>query len=782
MIESMKTWTVNRPDETIVNTFMKELSIPSIHAKILVSRGFSDVEEAKTFLHMEESCLHDPFLLFDMEKAVNRIHHSIEAGEKITIYGDYDADGVTSVTVLTTALEQLGANVDFAIPNRFEHGYGPNIDLFDELHKAGTSLIITVDNGISGLEAVAHAKSIGMDIIVTDHHEIGEKLPIADAIIHPRHPEGNYPFGELAGVGVAFKLACALLGEIPEELYEIAAIGTVADLVPLKGENRFLVKEGIRRMRMSERPAIQALVKVSGTEQRTLTEESLGFMIGPRLNAPGRLGSADPAVHLLKTEDKMEAMSIAQQLDTLNKERQALVTKIAEEAEQALVDMYGDMLPYVIVIAGEGWNPGVVGIVASRLTEKYYRPTIVLSVDLETGTAKGSGRSIVGFDLFKELSKTADLLPHFGGHEMAAGMSLSVEDVAEFRNRLNDQGKISLTDEMLTPQLQIDVPLEIGEIDVDVLEAMELLRPFGMSFEKPVFLIENLSASSVRKIGAAKNHLKLELSDGVDTLDVIGFGYGEIADQMSPGVKMSVTGDLQVNEWNGRKKPQMLLDDLQSNDRQLFDLRGIREPNRWISVIPDRNNLFIAFQETSIAFFQPILKNVQIHQFGQTELSETDHVIVLDLPSDTEQMKELIERTNPKRVYAHFFVNESLYFEGIPSREHFGWYYSFLKKRGSFDLRKQSQDLSKHKGWKVDTIYFMTKVFSELGFVKIENGLAIVIEDAEKKSLSEAPSYKQREHQIELEQMLVYAPYMDLKKWFDEICKETVNREEQLWI
>lgn len=778
----MKTWTVNRPDETIVNTFMKELSIPSIHAKILVSRGFSNVKEARTFLHMEESCLHDPFLLFDMEKAVNRIHHAIEAGEKITIYGDYDADGVTSVTVLTTALEQLGANVDFAIPNRFEHGYGPNIDLFDELHKAGTSLIITVDNGISGLEAVAHAKSIGMDIIVTDHHEIGEELPIADAIIHPRHPEGNYPFGELAGVGVAFKLACALLGEIPEELYEIAAIGTVADLVPLKGENRFLVKEGIRRMRMSERPAIQALVKVSGTEQRALTEESLGFMIGPRLNAPGRLGSADPAVHLLKTEDKMEAMSIAQQLDTLNKERQALVTKIADEAEQALVDMYGDMLPYVIVIAGEGWNPGVVGIVASRLTEKYYRPTIVLSVDLETGTAKGSGRSIAGFDLFKELSKTADLLPHFGGHEMAAGMSLSVEDVAEFRNRLNDQGKMSLTDDMLTPQLQIDVPLEIGEIDVDVLEAMELLRPFGMSFEKPVFLIENLSASSVRKIGAAKNHLKLELTDGVDSLDVIGFGNGEIADEMSPGVKLSVTGDLQVNEWNGRKKPQMLLDDIQSKDRQLFDLRGIREPNRWISVIPDKNNLFIAFQEASIAFFQPILKNVQIHQFGQTELSENDHVIVLDLPSDTEQMKELIERTNPKRVYAHFFVNESLYFEGIPSREHFGWYYSFLKKRGSFDLRKQAQDLSKHKGWKVDTIYFMTKVFSELGFVKIENGLAIVIEDAEKKSLSEAPSYKQREHQIELEQMLVYAPYMDLKKWFDEICKETVNREEQLWI
>ncbi|MGN7388473.1 single-stranded-DNA-specific exonuclease RecJ [Sporosarcina sp. SAFN-015] len=782
MIESMKNWTINRPDETIVNTFMKELSIPSIHAKILASRGFTDVEVTKSFLHMEENCLHDPYLLFDMEKAVNRIQLAIDTGEKITVYGDYDADGVTSVTVLTTALEQLGANVDFSIPNRFEHGYGPNIGLFDELHKSGTKLIITVDNGISGLEAVAFAKSVGMDIIVTDHHEIGNELPIADAIIHPRHPKGDYPFGELAGVGVAFKLACALLGEVPEELFEIAAIGTVADLVPLKDENRFIVKEGIKRMRLSHRPAIQALVKVSGTDQHSLSEESLGFMIGPRLNAPGRLGSADPAVHLLKTDDRMEAMSIAQQLDSLNKERQALVTKIADEAEQAMVDMYGDMLPYVIVIAGEGWNPGVVGIVASRLTEKYYRPSIVLSIDHDTGIAKGSGRSIAGFDLFKELSKASDLLPHFGGHEMAAGMSLSIKDVVALRNRLNDQGKLSLTDEMLTPQLQIDVPLEIGEIDVDVLEALELLRPFGVSFEKPVFLIENLSLSSVRKIGAAKNHLKLELSDGVDSLDVIGFGNGYLADEMSPGVTLSITGDLQVNEWNGRKKPQMLLTDIQSKDWQLFDLRGIREPNRWISIIPEKNNLFIAFQETTIAHFQPILKNIQIHQFGQIELSETDHIIILDMPAGTEQMKELIERTNPKRVYAHFFVNESLYFEGIPSREHFGWYYSFLKKRGTFDLRKQVHELSKHRGWKIDTIYFMTKVFSELGFVKIENGLAIVNEDAGKKNLSEAPSYQQRERQIELEKMLVYAPYMELKNWIDGIFKETVNREEQLWI
>lgn len=770
MIQSKKRWTIDRPDEETVKLLMSALNLPSVHAKILVSRGFKDVETVKSFLHMNNDSLHDPFLLFDMEKSVERIRRAIEANEKITVYGDYDADGVTSVTVLTTALEILGANVDFAIPNRFEHGYGPNVDLFQKLHETGTSLLITVDNGISGLEAVAYANSVSMDVIITDHHEIGPTLPDAFSIIHPRHPEGNYPFGELAGVGVAFKLASALLGEVPEDLYEIAAIGTVADLVPLKDENRFIVKEGIKRMRKSIRPGIQALVRVSSTEQQSLTEESLGFMIGPRLNAPGRLGSADDAVHLLKAEGQREASALAERLDSLNKERQAIVSTIAQEAEQAVIDMYGDNIPEVLVVGGEGWNPGVVGIVSSRLTEKYYRPSIVLCVDNETGIAKGSGRSIAGFDLFKELSKNADILPHFGGHEMAAGMSLSVNDVVALRSRLNAQAKEVLTEEMLIPQLRIDVPLTIGEIDVDVLESMEQLRPFGMSFEKPVFMIENLSSTSIRKIGAAKNHLKMELSDGTDSLDVIGFGDGELADAISPGAKLSITGDLQVNEWNGRKKPQMLLEDLLSDQRQLFDLRGIREPGRWTQLLPEKGTVYVAFQQSTIDHFSTLLDGVLIHHVGHADIPDTDFIVLLDVPETEQQLKELIASVNPKRIYAHFYVSESKYFEGVPSREHFGWYYSFLKKRGSFDLRNQVQQLSKHKGWKIDTIYFMTKVFSELGFVKIEDGLAIVIEDADKKQLSESAAYQNRGRQIELEKTLVYASYMELKKWFDDVC------------
>lgn len=510
LIESKNRWVVQRPDEIVVNRLVEELKIPSVHAKILASRGITTVDDAKAFLYVDEKCLHNPYLFYDMEKAVSLIKKAIAMDKKIVVYGDYDADGVTSVTILTTALERLGADVFFAIPDRFLHGYGPNKDLFTEVYEQGASLIITVDNGIAAVDEIAFAKTLGMDVIITDHHEMGESLPPADAIIHPRHPNGTYPFGELAGVGVAFKLASALLEETPLDLLELVAIGTVADLVPLRDENRFFVKEGLRRMRLSNRPAIQALARVSSVEQSALTEESIGFMIGPRLNAAGRLGDASPAVDLLKSEDQAIAFALANELDALNKERQSIVSNITAEADKILTELYGENMPLVIVISGEGWNPGVVGIVASRLTEKYYRPSIVLSVDSETGIAKGSARSISGYDLFEELSKNKEILTHFGGHQMAAGMSLEQSNVTTLRNNLNKDAAHFLTDDKLVPKLKIDVPLSIDEIDVSMLESLEKLRPFGMSFEKPTYLLENVSVKSIRKIGAAKNHLKLE--------------------------------------------------------------------------------------------------------------------------------------------------------------------------------------------------------------------------------------------------------------------------------
>ena len=782
MIKSNKNWKVHRPDESAVEKLMTELNLPSLHAKILASRGFQDPSAVKAFLKTDAAVLHDPFLLYDMDKAVAIIRKAVENNDHIVVYGDYDADGVTSVSVLTTALERIGADVSFIIPNRFEHGYGPNSELFQEISDLGASLIITVDNGVSGIEQTAFAKSIGLDIIITDHHEIGESLPQADAVIHPRHPEGNYPFGELAGVGVAFKLATALLGDAPLDLLEFAAIGTVADLVPLLDENRFFVKEGIRRLRMSSRPGIQALAKIGGTEQRQFTEETLGFMVGPRLNAPGRLGDADPAVELLKAEDSAVATGIANELDRLNKERQALVNGITEEALTMIEEQYGSSIPHVFVLAKEGWNPGVIGIVASRLTERFHRPSIVLAIDPAAETAKGSARSIEGFDLYQELSKNKELLPHFGGHTMAAGMTLALSDVDALRDRLNEQAKQVLTDEQLIATVQIDVPLTIDEIEVDVLESLEQLRPFGMAFPKPMYMIEQITVGSIRKIGAAKNHLKLELEDGASKLDAISFGSGELADEMTHGMSLMVTGDLQVNEWNNFKKPQILLQDIRSDERQVFDLRGIRDPLRWIHTIPKDNALYIAFQPQTKAHFLPILQGRDIVLYDERQADPAiEHIVLLDMPEQQEQLESLLSENNPGRIYAHFYAPDSRYFDGIPDRKEFGWYFSFLKKRGTFDLNEQAEQLAKHKGWKLDTIYFMSKVFFDLGFVKIENGVVIIEPTAGKRDLAEAPAYKERKRQIEMEERMLYAPYQELKQWFQKVHQEAAVKEETVW-
>lgn len=779
LIESMKKWTIERPDEKTVELLTKELGIPSVHAKILASRGIVNPIEAKSFLHMDDASMHDPYLMHDMEKAVTIIQKAIATNKKIAIYGDYDADGVTSVSVLKTALQKLGADVFFVIPNRFEHGYGPNKELFQEIYEYGASLIITVDNGVSGVDEVAFAKSLGMEVIITDHHEGGEVWPDADATLHPRHPSGEYPCKDLAGVGVVFKLVSALLEEVPTELLELVAIGTVADLVPLRGENRYFVKMGIAQMRKSKRAGIQALLRIAGTEQAEVTEESIGFMIGPRLNAAGRLGDADPAVDLLMADDLSIATGLATELDRLNKERQGIVSTIAQEAEALIEDMYGDEVPSVFVIAKEGWNPGVVGIVASRITEKYYRPSIFLSIDPEMGTAKGSARSIEGFDMFKELTVNEDLLGHYGGHPMAAGLSLEIENVDTLRANLNAQAKEILTEEQLIPKLSIDVPLSLDEIDIEVLEGLELLRPFGMGFAKPVYMLENLSAESVRKIGAAQNHMKLALTDGKESLDVIGFGMGETADQITPHIQLSIAGDLQVNEWNGNKKPQLLLKDILSNDWQLFDLRGIREVTRWLPTIPAARTNFIAFHQRTIDALQSSMNGLPIQLYGMEKLPENDYLVLLDIPNEASYLEEIMRKYHPDRVYAHFYVPESKYFDGLPSRDQFGWYYSFLKSRGSFDLNLNGEKLTRHKGWKNDTVHFMSQVFFELGFVKIEGGVITFAETTEKKALAEAPTYQKREQQIELEKTLLYAPYTELKQWFDRIRNGTADREEQ---
>lgn len=667
------------------------------------------------------------------------------------------------------ALRDLGADVTYVIPNRFTHGYGPNEALFREAHANGIQLIITVDNGISGIEPIRIAKELGMDVIVTDHHEAGEELPNADVILHPRVPTGHYPFGELAGVGVAFKLAHALYGEVPEHLFEFISIGTVADLVPLQGENRYLVKRGIQALRTSNSPWVQAICEASGVKQAAIDEESIGFYFAPRLNAIGRLGDAMPGVEFLMSDSAFEAEPLAKQLNAKNDERKNIVTQMTDEAITIIESDQKIRDSLVLVVAGEGWNAGVVGIVASRLVGKYYKPTIVLSLDVEKGIAKGSARSIEGFHLYNELAKNRELIPHFGGHPMAAGMTFPLEHVEELRSRLHNQAQACLTEEQLTPKLYIDVPIELGEVTVEAIEEIRQLGPFGTEFAKPVFALEQVNVASMRRIGTQENHLKMELDDAYGKIDAIGFGKGYLYNEISYGIPVSFVGDLQINEWQNMKKPQFMIEDVQVKEWQLYDFRGKHQATNWLAKMPVEKCDFIAFQPATISHFESVIKR-PIQQIVSSDDYATigSDIVLLDLPTDVTLLENLLAQKKFKRIYAHFHMTNTQYFNGMPTRQHFSWYYNFLKKRPSFNLPVHIEQLSQHIGLNIDVIKFMTKVFFELGFVTIDSGLTTTVDNPPKRELTEATAYKMREAQIDLEQKLLYATYTELKQWFNE--------------
>lgn len=768
VIQSMKRWDVAPFDEDVAKRLAKEANVPQLVANLLTARGITDVETVEALLQADPSSMHDPFLMHSMKEAVALIQEAIDVQEPILVYGDYDADGVTSTSVLKTALERAGALVDYAIPNRFIHGYGPNADLFEEKIGEGFGLIITVDNGIAGFEAIDRAKELGANVIVTDHHDFGEQMPNADYVIHPRHPEGNYPFGELAGVGVAFKLATAILGEPPMDLLQFVGIGTITDLVPLVDENRYFAKEGLRRLRQSEKPGIIALAEVCEVDRRAIVEDTIGFSFGPRLNAPGRLGDASVGVELLTADDLNTASHYASELERLNEERKELVNRATEEAKAQVEGR--ETIPDVLVVAQEGWNAGIVGIVASRLVETYYRPTIVLSIDRERGLATGSARSIDGFHLFKALQTCAPLLEKFGGHEMAAGLTVAVDQLETLEVRLSELARAQLTEEQWTPKVLIDVPVAIEDVTVDALESLDDIRPFGVGFEKPLYYVQDALVETVRKIGNAKNHLKFEANDHGATLDIIAFFKGDLADEMAPGSHFSLVGDLQVNEWNGNKKPQMILEDIRCDEWQLFDIRGMKDVSRWLSMLPEEK-VVLAFHQETIDAFRSYF-DTPIERVSEWTPSTGGSLVLLDTPTDRESLSDVLRASRPERIYAHFASPHNAYFEAMPTRDMFATLYKQLRQVNAFDYRAMAPALLRRNKWKEQTLVFMLKVFMDLDFVQYENGTFTIHPEPKKQALTEAPTYRAFEAQRQIEERLVYATYRELKQLLDEWMAE----------
>ncbi|SDH57394.1 exonuclease RecJ [Alteribacillus persepolensis] len=767
MLRSKTRWDWTEICSETWKELQKQLHISALTSKILQRRGYTSAGEAERFIHTDLSFMHDPFKLDGMTKAVERIKRAVENKEKILIFGDYDADGVSSTTIMIMLLKQLNADFGWYIPNRFTEGYGPNIPAFQTAKEEGASLVITVDTGIAAVTEIQAARDMGLDVIITDHHEPPPELPEAYCIINPKKPGCDYPFKELAGAGVALKVAHAVLGYFPEDMLDIFTIGTISDLVPLLDENRAMVKQGLKALASTQRPGLQALKQISGIDSDQIEEDHVGFSMGPRINAAGRMESADPAVHLLMSETIGEAKEWAAVIDALNKKRQQVVNEMTKEAVEEVESNYPPDENKVIVVGKEGWNPGVIGIAASRLAEKYYRPVIVLAIDKEKNEAKGSARSIEGFDMYKNLSKNRDLLPHFGGHPMAAGLTMKPDDMNELQRRLCEQAETEVDSDIFIPLTKIDVPVELHEVSISALEELRELAPFGVGNPKPVFMIRDTEIASSRKIGSDKNHLKLELTSEASTLDCIGFRLGHIYDNITEHAAAHVVGELSINEWNGFRKPQLFLKDMSVQHWQLFDKRKERQHlKEWLNQLPDEKTAVCIFQEETYKELEPSLSHKQVcSSFTPSHhTNDVPYVVLADMPVSLTDLQEQLSSFHcVERVYAFFKDRHELYFKPVPTREDFKWYYAFLRKRESFDVGKYGEELAKRKGWLTDSISFMTDVFFELDFVTMNNGVVTVNKSPEKKDLRESSHYQKHIEKSRTEQELLYSTYNDLK-------------------
>ncbi|MBC6295908.1 single-stranded-DNA-specific exonuclease RecJ [Listeria sp. FSL L7-1517] len=778
MIDSKYLWNIEEAEEEKAIQLAEQLKISLPLAKLLWKRKITTQGQFDKFFHPEKYQSYDPFLFAEMDLAVARIKKAIELNEQMLIYGDYDADGVTSIAVLMKTLRHLGANVDFYIPNRFTEGYGPNIAAFDMAKNQGVDLIITVDNGIAALEVMSHAKAIGLDVIVTDHHEPREVMPEAVAVIHPKHPKSAYPFDELAGVGVSYKLSHALLGEEPKELLDLVAVGTVADLVSLTDENRMFVQQGLRQLREGANIGLAVLAKKASLKLEEATEETIGFGLAPRLNAVGRLGPADPAADLLLTEDPEEALFLAEEIDDANNERKQIVvdtTKLAIEAIEAK-----DHLGKVLVVSGEDWNTGILGIVASKLVNIYSRPAIVLGIDSLTGVAKGSGRSIASFHLYQALNNHRELMTAFGGHPMAAGLTLPVENLSELEMKLEEEANL-LKEEDFRQALQIEERIHLADVSVSFITQLEKLAPFGMDNPKPIFLLEGMHLKGTKRIGADKTHLKTMLGSKKSdvTLDAIGFGVGDLVEKIAPSAEVDVVGELSINEWNNIKKPQLRMMDVRIPHWQLFDVRNKAE---WSRILQEKTDsrIYICFKERTTVTLKD-QNYLLVDENTDFKLAiQADELVFADIPANVEIIEAIVREIKPARIFVHFDAVEGNQIPAIPDRTAFAELYSLIKKFQPFPIEKYTPRLMQKFGWNKEQIDFMSNVFFDLEFAKMESGQIIVNQVVGKRNLDESLVYQQKVAEITTRKKLLYSNYNEIHSWMKSMMETSIypNAEE----
>ena len=556
-------WHVAQTDCAAVER-LTDAGYPYLVSSVLASRGVSCPEQATEFLTQETTLVHSPFLMKDMDKAVARIDRALSDGERIAIFGDYDVDGITATCIMVDYLKGRGADVVHYIPRRIEDGYGLSCEAIEGLRRGGATLLVTVDCGITGVEEVAYARSIGMDVVVTDHHECKETLPVAAAVVDPRRTDCEYPFKHLAGCGVALKLVLALGGPDREEALfsrycTLAAIGTVADVMQMTGENRTIVSRGLASLDRSDFIGLHALLKEAGLAGREISSVQIGFVLAPRINAAGRMGAADMAADLLLCQDAAQAEELAKSLCALNRERQSVEQTIYSQAEAMIEELPEDQRR-ALVLASETWHQGVVGIVASRLSEKYSRPSFM--IHLNGGVGKGSCRSWGGFNLFAALESCSDLLLGFGGHELAAGFTIDEANIPAFRARMNQYAAEYWVGKAPESALEVDVELrQPGRVTLQEVEALAALEPYGSGNARPLFCLMGATLLRTQNVGQNR-HLKLRLGKGNAQFDGIFFSTTSAACGCAEGDRVDAAFYLQVNEFRGSRTVQLQMVDI----------------------------------------------------------------------------------------------------------------------------------------------------------------------------------------------------------------------------
>ncbi len=560
------------PDEAAkdrASLLATDLGVRAAFAQVLVSHGVGTTGEARSFLNPDRSGLHDPLLLPDIGEVLDRLRHAVRNDEAVFVCGDYDVDGITSIVLVKRCLEAAGLRVGFYIPNRLHEGYGLSEKGVHAAKDQGASLIVTVDSGVTGHKEIEAARRLGIDVIVTDHHEAQDTLPDAVGVVDPKRNDSKYPYKDLAGVGVAFKVMQALAREYRDVAYtveenlDLVAVGTVADIVPLTSENRILASLGLERLRNTTNHGLRALMEIAKVEPVEARATHIGFALGPRLNAAGRLGDASIGVELLTTQDAETATRIAMKLDRENKKRRDLEFDVLKDATNEIETSFDLGRRRSIVLWSSGWHPGVIGIVASRIAKQYHRPTVLLSVT--DGMSKGSGRSIPGFDLHSALAECRHCLDSFGGHMHAAGVSLPEERLPEFRDCVEEAVSRVLTPEDLIPVVAVDALISLDQCSFDLVNDMKPMRPFGAGNPEPVFGTHDLKLIAAKIVG--NGHLKMTVAQGDRTIDAIGFGMADSLDELrGSGGMIAAAYVLEENTWRGVTDLQLRLKDVQPEE------------------------------------------------------------------------------------------------------------------------------------------------------------------------------------------------------------------------